>query len=94
VGADHAGLEADLRAGLFDAKTAETARRLDEDAVRDGLAREARSGGAEDQRNSMDSRDAEEAADLVRAFRVDDGLGNEPVEARVRRPRDPVDRAR
>ena len=49
---------------------------------------------AEDERDAVRARDGKKAADLVGAPRVDDGVRDEPVEARVRRPRDPVDRAR
>ena len=74
VRADDARLDADPRAAVLDGQAAEAPRRLDEDAVRDGLAREARPGRAEDERDAVGVRDGEEAPDLVRALRVDDGL--------------------
>ena len=93
VRADHARLDADARTAVLDREAAEAPRRLDEDAVRDGLAREARPGRAEDERHAVGARDREEAPDFVGAPRVDDGLRHEPVEARVGRPGYPVDRA-
>src|SRR5271166_9544 len=66
---------------------------FDEQSGRDGLAGQARAGGAKSHGDSRALAELEELGDFIFGFRQHDGLGNQAIEAGVGGKGDEVDRA-
>ncbi len=90
---DDSGLEADGLAVFLDAHAAPVAADIDEDAVSDGLTREAGASGAEAERDAVLVAETEEMRDFFGGLGLDDGARDEAVEAGVGGEGDAVDGA-
>ncbi len=83
LGADDARLEDDAVAASLDPPAAPAAGEDDQHRVGDGLAREARAGGAEGDVDAEAAGQGDEAGDLLAGEGLHDDLRHEPVEAGV-----------
>jgi len=84
VGADDARLEVDAAGVVVDAAAQPPFAQAQQDRIRDRLAREAGAGRAEGHVDAVLVGQSQDAGHFVFGLHVDDDLGDEPIEARVR----------
>ncbi|MNP05662.1 hypothetical protein D3C76_976170 [compost metagenome] len=83
LGADDAGLQADLRTLVADVAAVPGVAEDDQHRIADGLPGEAGAGGAEGHRHALGVGGLEQCSDFVFALDTHHQLGNQPVEAGV-----------
>ena len=84
MGADDAGFKVDAAGLVIDAASGPAFAQADQHRVRHGLPREAGSGGAEGHGDAAFVRQSQDAGHLGLGLHVDDDLGYEAIETRVR----------